>query len=101
MAYNKPPAAAAHTRHPRSPTCSLPPSQVVVRLVQRPADAQATNSLIKDTMRATDVVKNLCAFFYNVTLACREKNKALTCSCLQTFAKFIPWISVDLVANDK
>mmetsp|Transcript_5354 Transcript_5354/g.11718 ORF Transcript_5354/g.11718 Transcript_5354/m.11718 type:complete len:1077 (-) Transcript_5354:655-3885(-) len=68
--------------------------------VPRSQDESKLSMHVKDSMREHSI-NDVAATWYQLVEGYHMKNPELTCMVLQTMARYIPWIDIGLVANEK
>ncbi|XP_063443504.1 exportin-T-like isoform X1 [Mytilus trossulus] len=75
-------------------------SDVVDREIVHTAEEFQRNTLIKDAMRE-QANGQLAGTWYEILTTYETSNPEVVCMCLDVIGKFISWIDINLIANDK
>ncbi|KAK3579421.1 hypothetical protein CHS0354_029730 [Potamilus streckersoni] len=75
-------------------------TEVVDRDIVHTQEATRRNSLIKDAMRE-DCVKNLSDSWLQILTEYESSHVELVCTCLEVIGKYISWIEISLIANNR
>ncbi|KAL3853848.1 hypothetical protein ACJMK2_017348 [Sinanodonta woodiana] len=75
-------------------------TEVVDRDIVHTHEETRRNSLIKDMMRE-DCVKNLADSWLQILTEYESSHAELVCTCLEVIGKYISWIEINLIANDR
>ncbi|XP_052084382.1 exportin-T-like isoform X1 [Mytilus californianus] len=75
-------------------------SDVVDREIVHTPEEFQRNTLIKDAMRE-QAVGQLAGTWYEILTTYETSNPEVVCMCLDVIGKFISWIDINLIANDK
>ncbi|XP_062575597.1 exportin-T-like isoform X1 [Saccostrea cucullata] len=75
-------------------------SEVVDREIVHTYEEIQRNTVIKDAMREQSVVQ-LTETWYTILTQFQSSNPEVTCMCLDVIGKFVTWIDINLIANDK
>ncbi|ODM97182.1 Exportin-T [Orchesella cincta] len=74
--------------------------EIADRDIPRSAQELQRNTLIKDTMREKVVIQ-LVEFWYKILTLFNGRSSRTTKLCLEVIGKYIQWIDINLVANDR
>ncbi|XP_056000713.1 exportin-T-like isoform X2 [Ostrea edulis] len=75
-------------------------SEVVDRDIVHTEEEIQRNTVIKDAMREQSVLQ-LTETWYTILTQFQSSNPEVTCMCLDVIGKYVSWIDINLIANDK
>ncbi|XP_069101295.1 exportin-T-like isoform X2 [Argopecten irradians] len=75
-------------------------SEVVDRDIVHTSQEIQRNTLIKDTMR-DQCIPQLVDTWYQIMTTYQSTNPEVCCMCLEVVGKYVSWIDINLIANDK
>lgn len=75
-------------------------SEVVDREIVHTFEEIQRNTVIKDAMREQSVLQ-LTETWYTILTQFQSSNPEVTCMCLDVIGKYVSWIDINLIANDK
>lgn len=75
--------------------------EIVTFHAGRPASELERSARIKDTMRATGVQSEVCGVVHTAVMAYQASNPSLAALALSVLSKYVTWIDIGLVINDR